>query len=86
MHIVWTNTGPFRLQAFKTEADLEAAILEIRHELFGPNRITSTVKRKIGVKGGLRNVPDGYLLDLTGTKPRLSWLKTSLPLTIPCAT
>jgi hypothetical protein len=39
--------------------------------LFGHDRIYLNVERKIGTKGGLQNVPDGYLLDLTGHKPRL---------------
>ncbi len=30
------------------------------------------------MKGGLRNIPDGYLLDLTGTKPRLFVVENEL--------
>ena len=78
MAIVWTQTGSFRLQPFKTEAELEASILQIRHELFGPARIYLDIKKKIGVKGGLRNIPDGYLLDLTATKPRLFVVENEL--------
>ncbi len=78
MAIVWTPTGPFRLHPFKTEGELEASILAIRHELFGPARIYLDIKKKIGLKGGLRNIPDGYLLDLTATKPRLFVVENEL--------
>ncbi len=36
------------------------------------------VKKKIGVKGGLTNIPDGYLLDLSGQKPRLYVVENEL--------
>jgi hypothetical protein len=36
------------------------------------------IKKKIGAKGGLRNIPDGYLLDLSGRKPRLYVVENEL--------
>src|SRR3989442_1943652 len=36
------------------------------------------VKKKIGVKGSLMNIPDGYLLDLSGQKPRLYVVENEL--------
>jgi hypothetical protein len=36
------------------------------------------VKKKIGKKGGLRNIPDGYLIDLSDAKPRLFVVENEL--------
>src|SRR5690349_12114957 len=36
------------------------------------------VKKKIGVKGGLTNIPDGYLLDLSDQKPQLYVVENEL--------
>ena len=78
MNLIWTKNGAYRRVEYSGEADLEAAIIEVQAELFGPGRIYLAVKKKIGIKGGLRNVPDGYLLDLTGQKPRLYVVENEL--------
>jgi hypothetical protein len=65
--MLWTASGPFRKQPFGKEADLEEAIKEVSAELFGPNRIYLDVKKKIGTKDK-KNIPDGYLIDLSSTK------------------
>src|ERR1035438_8865557 len=78
MALIWTKSDKFRSEGFKSEADLEQAIQQIQRELFGPSRIYLDVKKKIGSKGGIRNIPDGYLLDLTGTKPRLFVVENEL--------
>jgi hypothetical protein len=36
------------------------------------------VKNKIGTKGSIQNIPDGYLLDLSGSKPRLYVVENEL--------
>jgi hypothetical protein len=36
------------------------------------------IKRKIGVRGGVRNIPDGYVIDLVGPKPRLYVVENEL--------
>jgi hypothetical protein len=64
--------------AYEDEADLEAAIVEVQSELFGPSRIYVDVKKKIGTKSGLRNIPDGYLIDLSGRQPRLYVVENEL--------
>ncbi len=71
MSVIWTKVGPYRRVGYEDEADLEAAIVEVQAELFGPSRIYLDAKKKIGAKGGLRNIPDGYLIDLSGRQPRL---------------
>src|SRR5438105_2831532 len=78
MSIIWTAKGPYRRSGYASEADLEGAILQVKDELFGAGRIYLDVKRKIGAKGSIHNVPDGYLLDLTGGKPRLYVVENEL--------
>ena len=78
MSRLWTKAGPYRAAAYRSEADLEAAILLVAKDLFGPNRFYLDIKKKIGAKGGIRNIPDGYLLDLNGSKPRLFVVENEL--------
>ena len=78
MSQIWTNRGSFSKVSYKSEADLEKAIEKVKHHLFGNNRIYLDVKKKIGVKGGIRNIPDGYLIDLVGEEPRLFVVENEL--------
>ena len=78
MEVILTDNGVFHRSQFESEAALEKAIIEIQAELFGKNRMYLDVKKKIGVKGGLRNIPDGYLLDLSDNKPRLYVVENEL--------
>ena len=78
MSCIWTKTGPFTAVPFESEADLESSILQVRKELFGPNRLYLDVKKRIGAKSGIKNIPDGYLIDLNGTKPRLFVVENEL--------
>ena len=77
MSIIWTSGDLYRKTDYNSEADLEQAILQVQGELFGPNRVYLPVKKLIG-KGGVRNVPDGYLVDLTGKQPRLYVVENEL--------
>lgn len=78
MSVIWTRNGPYRRVPYEDESDLERAILDVQADLFGPNRIYLDVKKKIGRKGGPRNIPDGYLIDLTGRQPRLYVVENEL--------
>jgi len=78
LSLFWTKDGMYRLAGYQSESDLEAAISKVKGELFGENRIYLDVKRKIGAKAGLRNVPDGYLVDLSGQRPRLYVVENEL--------
>jgi hypothetical protein len=78
MSVLWTKAGPYQRVEYADEADLESAILEVETALFGKNRIYLDVKKKIGAKGGQRNIPDGYLLDLSGSRPRLYVVENEL--------
>jgi hypothetical protein len=75
---IWTEGSYYRSVEYESEADLEAAILVVQKELFGVKRIYLDVKKKIGGRGNKQNIPDGYLPDLTGPKPRLYVVETEL--------
>lgn len=77
--MLWTLEKQFDNDGFETESQLETAILQVAKELFGPNRIYLDVKRRIGAKGKTKNIPDGYLLDLTSKKkPQLFVVENEL--------
>lgn len=78
MTVIWTPNGTFSIVNYRSEADLESAIIQVQSDLFGTNRIYLDIKKKIGKKGGLRNIPDGYLIDLNGLKPRLYVVENEL--------
>ena len=78
MGLIWTPTGPYYPAMYQSEAELESAILQVQGLLFGTSRIYLPIKKKIGAKGGVRNVPDGYLIDLTGKQPRLYVVENEL--------
>ena len=82
MTLIWTKNGPYRRTEYENEADLEAAIKQVQDTLFGPDRIYLDVKRKIGAKGGVRNIPDGYIIDLSAQSHAYMWLKMSWQHTI----
>lgn len=78
MNVIRTPTGIYQSVAYKNEADLESAIRSVQADLFGKNRLYLDVKKKIGGKKGPKNIPDGYLLDLSGTTPRLYVVENEL--------
>ena len=78
MSLIWARNNSYHRVAYEDEAELEAAIVEVQAELFGRNRIYLDAKKKIGAKGGLRNIPDGYLIDLSGRQPRLYVVENEL--------
>ena len=77
--MLWNSKASYKEEPFEREADLEAAILEVEASLFGENRIYLETKKLIGAKGKTRNIPDGYLLDLSSKKkPRLFVVENEL--------
>lgn len=66
--MLWNPKKVYQNEPFESEKDLEAAIWEVRETLFGNDRIYLDVKRKIGSKGKVKNIPDGYLVDLSSKK------------------
>ena len=66
--------------------DLEAAILEVQGILFGDTRIYLDTKKKIGKKNKKKNIPDGYLIDLTSKKePILYVVENGMPPDSSCS-
>lgn len=78
MTLFWTRNGTYKLTNYQSESDLEAAVNQVKVQLFGEQRIYLDVKKRIGAKAGIRNVPDGYLVDLSGQKPRLYVVENEL--------
>jgi hypothetical protein len=78
MPVIWSAGKTYRRVEYDSEADLETAIIEVQHRLFGANRHYLDVKNRIGIKGSIQNIPDGYLLDLSGSKPRLYVVENEL--------
>jgi hypothetical protein len=78
MSFIWTAQGGYRRVRYRDEADFEAAVLQVQADLFGPDRVYLDIKKRIGVRGVQENVPDGYVLDLSGTQPRLYVVENEL--------
>jgi len=78
MSMKWTKKGACTSFDFELEADLEAAILAVQSDLFGKDRIYLDIKKKIGEKGGQRNIPDGYLIHLSAPRPKLYTVENEL--------
>ena len=79
MTTLLTPNGIFTLAEYENESkDFEGAVRHVEHELFGRHRVYLEVKRKIGPKLGKQNIPDGYLIDLSGSKPKLYVVENEL--------
>ena len=78
MTILVGNDQIWRPSNFELESELEEAILGLKEYLFGPKRVYLDVKRLIGDRKYRRNVPDGYLIDLAGGRPRLFVVENEL--------
>ena len=77
--MLWSKNLTYELEPFELEGDLELAISESTKPLFGDSRIYLDMKRLIGQKGSTRNIPDGYLIDLTSNKdPKLYLVEVEL--------
>lgn len=77
--MLWLPHKVYTDEPFERENDLEAAIRQVEDALFGQNRVYLEVKKKIGARGGIRNIPDAYLIDLTSKKePRLYVVENEL--------
>src|SRR3990172_2261788 len=77
--MLWTRDKTYREEAFEQESELEDAILTVAPALFGESRLYLDAKRKIGARGRTRNVPDGYLIDLSSSRePKLYVVENEL--------
>ncbi len=78
MTLLWTPGDTYRQVEYQSEQELESSIQQVKTELFGRGRLYLDVKKKIGMPGGQRNIPDGYLIDLTGSRPKLYVVEVEL--------
>lgn len=77
--MLWTTDNIYSDLPFEVESELEDAILKVSAALFGERRVYLDAKRKIGANGRTRNIPDGYLLDLSsGRDPKLYIVENEL--------
>lgn len=77
--MLWSEEKYYYNDPYNIESELEDAILEVVDMLFGKERIYLNLKKKIGAKNKKRNIPDGYLLDLSSKKePRLYVVENEL--------
>jgi hypothetical protein len=77
--MLWNKNNSYKELPFNNEAELEDAVLFVKEALFGNNRIYINDKRKIGKQRGVKNLPDGYLIDLTNERePKLFVVENDL--------
>ena len=77
--MLWSKNKIYFLEEFENEADLELAINEVSLPLFGESRIYLDLKKIIGKKDKIRNIPDGYLIDISSKKePKLYIVENEL--------
>ena len=79
--MLWSPEKQYTEAPFRSEKDLEEAILKVQEALFSSSRIYLDVKKRIGQtgKGKIKNVPDGYLIDLSSKlEPRLYVVENEL--------
>ena len=77
MSVIWMNGESFQLSEFESESDLESSILKVSNALFGEKRFYLDVKKKIGTSKDQR-IPDGYLIDLKDSRPKLYFVENEL--------
>jgi hypothetical protein len=58
--MLWTPSKQFLEKPFEKEEEFEKAVIELARPLFGESRFYLDVKKKIGGKGKVTNIPDGY--------------------------
>lgn len=66
--MLWNKEEKYIEFPYDKESDLEDSVNEIKDTIFGSARIYLDDKKKIGQKGGINNLPDGYLIDLTNNQ------------------
>jgi len=77
--MLWSKEIAYNEEPFETENELEIAIIEASEKLFGGKRIYLDAKKKIGAKGKVNNIPDGYLIDLSSRiEPKLYVVENEL--------
>jgi len=82
--MLWNGSISYFEDPFSLESHLENAVCEAAPILFGSERIYLNLKKKIGQKGKIQNIPDGYLIDLaSGKDPKLFVVEIELAIHEP---
>lgn len=82
--MIWNSSMQFFDAPFELESELEQAIVNASPVLFGKSRVFLPIKRRIGEKGKVQNIPDGYLIDLSSARePRLFVVEIELAIHDP---
>lgn len=77
--MIFIDSKAYVLEPYGSECEFEDSVWELRKNIFGDNRIYFNFKKKIGACGKTRNIPDGYLLDLSSTtNPKLFVVENEL--------
>lgn len=77
--MILIDSVPYNIEPYDSESEFEDAVWDLRTSLFGTNRIYLNFKKKIGNQGKIRNIPDGYLMDLSSsTNPKLFVVENEL--------
>jgi hypothetical protein len=77
--MLWNRNNSYKEIPFSKESELEEAVTIVKDALFGENRIYLNDKRRIGKEGSIKNLPDGYLIDLTNVRePKLFVVENDL--------
>ena len=66
--MLWSTHQTYTIEPFEREQDLEDSLEVVKRALFGAKRVYLETKKVIGRRGGVRNIPDAYLIDLTSKK------------------
>lgn len=78
MSVIWAENGWYSHVDYEDENDLEESIIKVQNEFFGEQRYYLDIKRKIGSQVSQQSIPDGYLIDLASSKPRLYVVENEL--------
>lgn len=77
--MILVDNNAYIAEPYESESEFEDSVWELRKSIFGENRIYFNFKKKIGTAGRTRNIPDGYLLDLSSsTNPKLFVVENEL--------
>lgn len=77
--MILVDNKAYLIEPYESESEFEDSVWELRKSIFGENRIYFNFKKKIGNSGRIRNIPDGYLLDLSSsTNPKLFVVENEL--------
>jgi len=77
--MILIDNKEYNIEPYELETEFEDSVWNLRKNLFGINRLYFNFKKKIGDQGKIKNIPDGYLIDLASkTNPKLFVVENEL--------